>query len=184
MAEPFDERDECSRPDWHAVFSVQLGELIEDGVVDFNDTSWDYNCYSKEQRDRLYAKITNHYYWREIGVLPVKRWKMEVVRKLNELAPKYAFLYKALDDGVTPFQLSATYGKSRDITSDFPQTQLGANQDYASVGLDKEFENITDGNYIDIANNINTTYDDVDVMILKQLEPCFSCLLTVNMNAY
>lgn len=27
-------------------------------------------------------------------------------------------------------------------------------------------------------------YNDIDVMILKEIEPLFSCLLTVSMNGY
>ena len=181
---PFDERDDCSRDDWHAVFTVQLGELITDGVIDFSTPEWDFDSFNDEQRNRLYQKIEARFFWREIGVLPVLRWRMELLRKLNEIMPKYKYLYQAIEDGVSPFQIEDEFGKSRQIFSDFPETMLGDNQDYASNGNDREFETIRNGNYLDVAENLDKRYNDVDVMILNQLESCFSCLITVNMNAY
>lgn len=108
----FDEREECTCDDWHSVFTIQLGELIADGVIDFSAPEWDFDYFSVEQRNRLYRKIENRFFWREIGVLPVLRWRMELLRKLNEIMPKYKYLYEAVENGVSPFQIEDNFGKS------------------------------------------------------------------------
>lgn len=61
---------------------------------------------------------------------------------------------------------------------------LGDNQDYASNGRDREYENVAQGDWVDKAMQIAERYNDIDVMILKEIEPLFSCLLTVSMNGY
>lgn len=173
-----------TRPDWHAVATIQLGELIECGVVDFKNPSWHWDAYSEEQYERVCEKITNRYYMREIGVIPPGLWKREFLRKMNEIMPKYKPLYKALENGANIMQTGDQYGKSRDIFSEFPATMLGDNQDYASNGRDREYENVTQGDWIEKATQIAERYNDIDVMILKEIEPLFSCLLTVSMNGY
>ena len=121
---------------------------------------------------------------RDIGVIPPGLWKREFLRKMNEIMPKYKPLYKALDDGANILQTGDQYGKSRDIFSEFPATMLGDNQDYASNGRDREYENVAQGDWVDKAMQIAERYTDIDVMILKEIEPLFSCLLTVSMNGY
>lgn len=176
--------------DYHAVFSIQLCELINGGWIDFDDTSWDFDCYEREgiendreQRDRLWKKFMRRFYWREIGIIPPGQWKWEVLRKLDEIMPKYKPLYRALDNGQDILQHAGNYGKSRDIYSEFPQTMLGENEDYASTGNDREHEEIYLGDWIEQLEKIKT-YNDIDVMILKELETMFSAMFTVNINGY
>ena len=173
-----------SRPDWHAVTTIQLGELIECGVVDFSDPSWRWDAYSDEQYTRVCKKITNHYFMRDIGVIPPGLWKREFLRKMNEIMPKYKKLYKLEEQGLDPLQTSNTYGKSRDIHSEFPETMLSGNSDYASSGNDREFENITEGDVLDKWEQLQTRFKTVDVMILEELDELFTCLLTVDMDAF
>ena len=173
-----------SRPDWHAVTTIQLGELIECGVVDFSDPSWRWDAYSDEQYTRVCKKITNHYFMRDIGVIPPGLWKREFLRKMNEIMPKYKKLYKLEEQGLDPLQTSNTYGKSRDIHSEFPETMLSGNSDYASSGNDREFENITEGDVLDKWEQIQSRFKTVDVMILEELDELFTCLLTVDMDAF
>ena len=179
-----------TRPDFHSVFSIQLCELIEGGWIDFSDESWDFDSYQREgvpndreQRDRFWMKFMKRYYWREIGITPPGQWKWEVLRKLNEIMPKYKYAYKLIDEGIDILQTYAEYGKSRNIFSDFPQTMLGGNEDYASSGTDKQHENIYLGNWIDTMKKLRS-YDDVDVMILNELETFFSVMFTVSVNGY
>ena len=184
-----DDYEPLNIPDYHPVFSVQLCELINDGLIDFSDSSWDFDSYEKEendteQRDRFWEKFSNRYYYREIGLMPPMVWKHELLRKLNEVMPKYKPLYKALDDGVNIMQKMGEYGKSRNVYSDFPQTRLsGLNQDYASNGTDREHEEIYIGDWLDTVARIRT-YDDIDVMILKELESMFCTMFTVAVNGY
>ena len=98
--------------------------------------------------------------------------------------PKYKPAYEALDNGQNIFQKYGEYGKSRNVFSDFPQTQLsGLNQDYATNATDKEHENIYLGDWFEQMAKIQN-YNDVDVMILNELETMFSVLSTVSMNGY
>ena len=170
-------------PDYHAVYTVQLCELINANLIDFSLSEWDFDYYDEEQRNRLWKKFENRYYFREIGVLPYKRWKMEIIRKLNEIMPKYKPAYKALDDGQNILQTYGEYGKSRNVYSDFPQTLLGGNQDYASNATDRQHEEIYTGNWVDQIAKLKT-YDDIDVMILNELETFFYSMFTSNLNGY
>lgn len=179
---PFESCESVS--DWHAASTIQLGELIECGVIDFSDASWRWDAYSDEQYNRVCEKIKNHFFMREIGVIPPGMWKREYLRKMNEIMPKYKPLYAAIDNGANILQTGDQYGKSRDIFSEFPATMLGDNQDYASNGRDREFENVTQGDWVEKAMQISERYNDIDVMIINDLEPLFSCLLTVSMNGY
>lgn len=178
-----DEYEVYTKPEYHAAYTIQLCELINDGWIDFDSTDWDFDCYDIEQRNRLWRKFERRYYYREIGILPPGRWKWELLRKLDEIMPKYKPLYKMLEEGQNILQHYGEYGKSRNIYSDFPQTMLGGNEDYASNGTDKEHEEIYLGDWIEQLEKIKN-YDDVDVMILKELETMFSCMFTVNINGY
>lgn len=169
--------------EFHSVVTIELGELIKSGVIDFNDSSWYWDAYNDQQYARVCEKITNRFWHREISILPVGFWKKEFLRKMNEIMPKYKILYKRIDDGINPLQIEDDYGKSRNIISEFPETQLGENEDYASHGTDREYEHIKEGDVIKKINEFQKYYKDVDVLILEELEPLFSCLLTVNVNS-
>ena len=175
--------EEVWLPDYHAVNSIQLCELINDGWIDFSSHDWDFDAFDSEQRDRLWMKFEKRYYFREIGLTPPGIWKYELLRKLNEIMPKYKPAYQALKDGVNIFQHYGEYGKSRNMFSEFPQTQLSANEDYVSNGTDREHEEIYLGDWMEQIAKLKT-YDDIDVCILKELETFFSCMFTVNLNGY
>ena len=169
-------------PEFHDVDTLQLGELIELGWFDLSREDWQYDYYSEEQRDRLNSKIVAHYYFREISVTPLKRWKMEFLRTMNEIMPKYKLVYDLVKDGLSPIQMEDRYTKYRDIYSDFPQTMLsGTNQDYASSGHDYESETIVNGS-ITMMQDFFDYYKDVDAMILDELESLFSPFIAMNMN--
>ena len=170
--------------DFHAVVTISLGELVTDGWVDWSDPSWTWDAYSPEQYTRLCGMIEARYWDREIGILPPGRWKRQFLRKMNEIMPKYKQLYKLEESGLDLLQQSNTYGKSRDIHSEFPQTMLSGNEDYASSGIDREFENVTEGDVLDKWGQIQGKWKTVDVMILEELDELFTCLLTVDMGAF
>ena len=171
-------------PDYHSVYSIQLCELINGGWIDFDDESWNFDSYNTEQRNRLWDKFKKRFYWREIGITPPGQWKWELLRKLNEIMPKYKPAYKALDEGQNIFQHYGEYGKSRNIYSDFPQTMLGDNEDYASNGTDRQHEEIYLGDWMEQTQKLQKQYDDIDVLILEELETMFNCMFTVNVNGY
>lgn len=174
--------EKCDRNEWHALFSIQLGELIEGGFVDWTDETWKWKAYSEEQYERVCQKFNDRYYYREIGMIPPGKWKQQVVRKFNEIMPKYIPLYEYIDAGGDIMANGSEYGKSRDIYSDFPQTQLAGNQDYARSGNDRQFETIRTGDYIETATKIMNEYNDIDVMILEEMEVMFCSLMSANIN--
>ena len=177
--------------DFHAVFTIQMGELIHDGLINFNDGTWDeqlngqpIDWYNEEQKKRLYAKMEQYYYYREIGELPYLRWKGDLLAKIALLMPKYKLLYSILDKGIDPMQEYDDYGKSRNIYSDFPQTMLSGNEDYASTGNDNQYERIRQGSFIEKMLALAHDYDDVDYLLLKELDTHWYCLLTSNINGF
>ena len=183
---PYDRYD-----DFHSVYTVQMGELIHDKVIDFKDGTWNVQgngsaikWYNDEQRERFWNKFEQHYYWREIGELPYKRWKWDLLAKIAELMPKYYLIYMALDDNVDPMQLENEFGKHRNIYSEFPQTMLSGNEDYASNGNDYQYERIKHGNYVELVNRIKDIYTDPDLALLLELDSMFYCVLTSNVNGY
>lgn len=167
---------------FNAVDTLTLGELIEGKFFDLSREDWQYDYYSIEQRDRLNSKIVAHYYYREISTTTLKHWKMEFLRTMNEIMPKYKLVYEMVESGLSPIQIEDRYTKYRNIYSDFPQTMLsGINQDYASNGHDYEGETIVNGSVSMLQDFVNG-YKDVDALIIDELESLFSPFISMNMN--
>lgn len=180
----FEFDSDCNVPDYHSVVTIQLCELANDGFFDLNRSDWDFGPkYTQEQHVNLCNKIVKHFWFREISLIPPGVWKVEFLRKMNEIMPKYMNWYKALDDGVL-LGTESEYYKSRNIFSDFPQTSLrGDSQDYASTGNDVEYEKIRQLDPLELADRLKN-YTDVDLAIINEIETLFSCLFTVNINGY
>jgi hypothetical protein len=182
MIETFEEPE--SWPDYHATFTIQLCELVDGGIVDFHKEPFALHKYSAAQFERVIGLLQEHYYYREISCLPVRRWMREFNRKWNEIAPKYDALYKALDDGVSPLSAMDEWEKGRDIFSDFPQTMLSDNEDYASHGTDFEHEKLAIGDFMGTADRLQRAYDTVDTRIIKDMGSLFVHLVSANFNGY
>lgn len=168
--------------EYHAVITVTYGELLAGKWIDWNDETWHWDAYNPEQYTRLCNKFNEHFYDREIGVLPPLSWKREFIRKMNEIMPKYKPFYKALENSNALLQVGDNYGKTRNVYSDFPATQIAPqSQDYASNATDNEYENINNGDIMERINNLKT-YDDIDYAIIKEMDSMFSCFISVNIN--
>ena len=101
--------------DAHAVVSVMLCELADAKFFDLTREDWDFGPkFSPEQHAQLCKKITAHYWFREIALVPPGVWKQEFLRKMNEIMPKYMPWYKTLADGVI-LGSESEYYKSRNI---------------------------------------------------------------------
>lgn len=161
--------------------TITYAELEEAGFIDWDSDAWAVAWYSPEVKARLVGKIRARFASRNIGVLPPYQWRREVVRKLNEIAPKYNAMYKALETS-SILDMSDTYSKGRSIYSDFPQTQLkGASEDYASTGTDTESETVQRRPMWESLQNIKTI-QDVDAYVLDELEFAFSGLMVVQVD--
>lgn len=171
--------DEYDRTYWSAL-SITVGELMDADML--NEAWWlTADMYSEEQGKRLWQKFVGRYQFREIGILPPKRWMLRTIAKLNEIMPKYKQLYKALDDGASVLTDGDEYHKSRDVFSTFPQTALGgSDQDYASSGTDREYETVRDYGLLDVAERM-PTYNDVDVLILEELDVLFMAVRSTDL---
>lgn len=160
--------------------TITLGEWHELGFYrPLEDESWRFDAYSDEQYTRLCTKFLNRYYDREVSITVPSRWKRAYLRKLNEIMPKYKLLYARVGQGLNPLQESRDREKSRDIFSDFPETMLSGNSDYASTGNDREADTMHEGGATDKAAQFAREYVDVDAMILDELErTLFTSILT------
>lgn len=175
-------------PDYHAVTTITLGELLVPGGIDWTTPQWSWrdDAYDGTQYSRCCAKIENRYYDREIGVMPPGRWRRHLLRLIAEIMPVLKPLYELANGNPGIFMTDAdTWHKTRTVFSDFPATQLVTLQDYASNATDMEYETVTNGNYMDKVKAIRQgDYVDIDVVLLEHLDTCFSPLWTVNINNY
>lgn len=175
-------------PDYHAVTTITLGELLVPGGIDWTTPQWSWrdDAYDDTQYKRCCAKIENRYYDRELGVMPPGRWRRHLLRLIAEIMPVLKPLYELAAGNPGIFMTDVdTWHKTRTMFSDFPATQLTTGQDYASNGTDMEYETVTNGNYMDKVKAIRQgDYVDIDVLLLEHLDACFSPLWTVNINNY
>ena len=177
---------DVGEPRFHDVHTITLGELINEGIFKWDAIWLPTHAYSPEQYTRLCEAFELRFYYREIGITPYKQWAKRLSYELvYQLMPKYKPLYAQIEAGYDPLQTGGEYRKERKIESDFPETLLSANQDYASKGYDFEGESVGRGNFTDDYLNYAENFLAVDAMILKELESkMFSMLFTVNVNGW
>lgn len=181
----FEYPDLCA--EGHSVYSIQLWELLSDAdsepFLDWNRPDWNWTGYNEEQRARICRMFNARFYWREISIIPPGRWKQRILYLLNdELQPKYNYLYE-IAENLNPLQTSSEYGKQRDVSSEFPETLLSGNSDYASRGEDMQFEHITEGDIIEKFEQFKN-FRTVDMLMLDELECMFTDMITSNVNAW
>lgn len=150
--------------------TITLGEWYELGFYTPSDDSWRFDAYDDAQYERLCNKLLDRYYYREVSIPLPAQWKRAYLRKLNEIMPKYKLLYARVEQGLNPLQESRDRSKSRDIFSDFPETMLSGNSDYASTGNDRESDMLREGNAAELLTQFAREWQDVDALILDELE--------------
>ena len=123
-----------------ASYTISLGECIANGLIDFSNDIWDFQYYNVEQRDRIYGKLTDRYYYAEIACIPVGKWRHFLLDALNKRAPKANLMYDFMDNTDGLKAGGKEHKLNRLVYSDFPQTQLAANQDFATSAHDFEEE--------------------------------------------
>lgn len=175
-------------PDYHAVTTITLGELLVPGGIDWTSPQWSWrdDAYDDTQYSRCCAKIENRYYDRELGVMPPGRWRRHFLRLISEIMPILKPLYELTDGNPGIFMSDTdTWHKMRTVFSDFPATQLQESQDYASNATDTQYETITNGDFMSKVRSIRQgDYVDIDVLLLEHINACFSPLWTVSINNY
>lgn len=170
---------------WNAVYTVQLGELIDKGIFDWSldILDWSSAAYSSEQYNRVCSYFIERFRFREISIEPFYEWATMLHRKLvYELMPKYKNLYQYLDESFDPAQVSDKYHKRRAVGSDYPETLLSGNADYISNGQDEESEDIQRGDLLESYNKYIEDYQAIDTQLLNELESMFIGLYTASID--
>lgn len=182
-----DEFDNYTGTDeWFSVYTVQLGELIENDVFDWEspELNWRAAAYDEAQYTRVNTYFIERFRYREISIEPYLEWARMLKRKLTfELMPKYKPLYERVSEGINPLSGENEYYKNRTIESAYPETLLSENADYITDGKDEEYQRIKETNFIDGMENFAARYKAVDEMMLDELESMFISLYTTNVNA-
>lgn len=177
--------DYTGRKNWNAVYTVQIGELIDAGVFSWDNEllNWSAAAYDNDQYERVCSYFIERFYYREISIEPFREWARTLRRKIiYELMPKYLPLYERVAEGINPLSDGNEYYKNRTIDSAYPQTVLSGNSDYVTDGRDEEFERIKEGNYANSMLNYSRVFKSVDEMLLDDLESMFISLYTANVN--
>ena len=180
--------DSTTGPDeWYSVYTIQLGELISNGVFSWDGEllDWSEYAYSNEQYERVCAYFIERFRYREISIEPYLEWAQMLSRTIRfELCPKFNPLYEAVENGISPLADSDEYEKKREISSNYPETMLSGNSDYISTGKDSEYERIHDGNTADMMENYLAKFKGVDQAFLDELEGFFISRYTTHVNGY
>lgn len=151
-----------------ANFTVELRSLVEEGEdVGLND----YPIFDEEYRDTLNSKIINHFYFNEIAHETPMIFAQRMRTKMGEIMPYYNKLYLSEQYNYSPFittrmvtssttkgtnvtdnttnsttdNASQNTSKARSVASEFPQTRLGGNEDYATAANDTASESSSGG---------------------------------------
>lgn len=177
--------DYTGKPQFNAVYTIQLAELIYEGVFKWDrpELDWSIAAYDAEQYARVCAYFIERFKYREISIEPFKVWANFLRRKLvYELMPKYKPLYKRIAEGVNPLAGSNEYYKNRTIESQYPETLLSENADYITDGKDEEYQRIKETDFVEANAKYAEQYKGVDEMLLDELESLFISMYTANMN--
>lgn len=171
--------------DWHANITIQLGELIEAGFDWGRNEYFKDPSFSEKNRTRLNQKIEDRYYYREICEVPPGKFRHFLIRKLNEILPKYNEIYKIIDaDMLKVLRKETSNRKYRNVYSEYPQSQLNGNADYATNANDNAGAETVDGPVIELITEFMDKYNDVDVMILNEINVCFLSLISTSVNGF
>ena len=181
------EFDYTYQNEWHAVYTVYLGELMQTGVFDWSrpELDWSAAAYDPDQYSRVCDYFLARFEWREISMLPVKQWFNYLHRKLvYELMPKYIPLYERIAEGINPLSDGTEYYKNRTIESAYPETLLSDNADYITDGRDEEFQRIKESGTAQAVNDFAALYKGVDELLLDELDVLFVGLYTSYVNGW
>lgn len=72
--------------------TIEINQLVND--LDFNLFDFDYNLYDNELKSAFEKKFIGHFYFYEIGLTPIARFKKALQIKLNDIYPYFKQLYQ------------------------------------------------------------------------------------------
>lgn len=178
--------DYTGQPESHAVYTVELCELMQSGAFNWSrpELDWSEAAYSQDQYERFCKYFEQRFMFREISMLPPLQWFTALKRMLvYELMPKYKPLYAQVENGISPLGENEYY-KERHVSSSYPETLLSGNSDYISSGEDREFERIKIDNAAEALETYRNGFRSVDAALGDELEILFISMYTSFVNAF
>ena len=200
-----------------ADFTIELWEVIDLEGKD-NIGLDDYPIFEESYRSHLNEKIINHFLTREIGQESINHFRMQLRRKMHEIMPYWNQHYEATAKKIDPLltinyktasdstatgtstgtghNTSNSSSKARAVSSQFPQTMLAGNGDYADNGQDNVSETDASADTNETQNSTNSgnvessttgyqgnpavliaewraTFVNTDMDVIAALEPLF-----------
>ena len=73
-------------------YTLELNQIVNS--VDFSLFDFEYNLYDNELKEAFEQKFIDHFYFYEIGLTPIARFKKALQIKLNDIFPYYKQLYQ------------------------------------------------------------------------------------------
>lgn len=73
-------------------YTLELNQIVNS--VDFSLFDFDYNLYDNELKSVFEKKFIDHFYFYEIGLTPIARFKKALQIKLNDIYPYFKQLYQ------------------------------------------------------------------------------------------
>lgn len=72
--------------------TLEINQIVND--LDFKLFDFDYNLYDNELKSAFEKKFIDHFYFYEIGLTPIARFKKALQIKLNDIYPYFKQLYQ------------------------------------------------------------------------------------------
>ena len=73
-------------------YTIEINQLVND--LDFKLFDFEYNLYDNELKSAFEKKFIDHFYFYEIGLTPIARFKKALQIKLNDIYPYFKQLYQ------------------------------------------------------------------------------------------
>lgn len=73
-------------------YTLEINQIVND--LEFKLFDFDYNLYDNELKSAFEKKFIDHFYFYEIGLTPIARFKKALQIKLNDIFPYYKQLYE------------------------------------------------------------------------------------------
>ena len=73
-------------------YTLELNQIVND--LDFKLFDFDYNLYDNGSKEAFEKKFIDHFYFYEIGLTPIARFKKALQIKLNDIYPYFKQLYQ------------------------------------------------------------------------------------------
>lgn len=171
-------------------FTLELWRVLDMKPDATPEDTWiglsDYPIFAEDYREELNTKIKNHFMYQEIGHETVEQFSFAMKRKMAEIMPMYNQLYESTKLNYDPLstmdirtvskgtQQQVSEGassnvtnsdidaKSKNVLSNFPQTRLNGNSDYASSGADTTSETKTEANVAEESSATSNAQNDSD----------------------